>query len=84
MVIRCGKSHKRTYFCHLLKLQILTIDTSNSIDETKTGKDLYRNGSPEVMTDTTVDSISARLDGKFEVAERAMSWEVGFSKGEVF
>jgi outer membrane receptor protein involved in Fe transport len=50
----------------------------------KTGKDLYENGSPEVMTDTTVDSISARLDGKFEVAERAMSWEVGFSKGEVF
>ena len=36
------------------------------------------------MTDTTVDSISARLDGTFDVAERAMSWEVGFSKGEVF
>ena len=50
----------------------------------KTGRDLYRNGSPEVMTDTTVDSLSAKLDGKFEVANREMSWEVGFSKGEVF
>ena len=36
------------------------------------------------MTDTTVDSISAKLDGTFEVANRAMSWEVGFSKGEAF
>ena len=50
----------------------------------KTGRDLYRNGSPEVMTDTTVDSLSAKLDGTFEVANREMSWEVGFSKGEVF
>ena len=50
----------------------------------KTGKDLYRNGSPEVMTDTTVDSFSAKLDGTFEVANRNMSWEVGFTKGEAF
>jgi hypothetical protein len=32
------------------------------------------------MTDTTVDSISAKLDGTFEVANRNMSWEVGFYK----
>ena len=50
----------------------------------KTGKDLYRNGSPEVITDTTVDSLTAKLDGTFEVANRDMSWEVGFSKGESF
>ena len=36
------------------------------------------------MTDTTVDSLTAKLDGTFEVANRDMSWEVGFSKGESF
>ena len=50
----------------------------------KTGRDLYRNGSPEVMTDTTVDSLTAKLDGTFELANRQMTWEAGFSKGEAF
>ena len=50
----------------------------------KTGRDLYRNGSPEVMTDTSVDSLTAKLDGTFELANREMTWEAGFSKGEAF
>ena len=50
----------------------------------KTGRDLYKNGSPETTTNTTVDSLSAKLDGTFQIADRDMAWEVGFSKGEAF
>ena len=36
------------------------------------------------MTDTTVDSILQVLMEHLIVADRDMSWEVGFSTGEVF
>ena len=50
----------------------------------KTGRDLYRNGSPEVMTDTSVDSLTAKLDGTFELANREMTCVAGFSKVKLF
>ena len=51
----------------------------------KTIRDLYESSTGGMTeTDTTVDSLVASLDGTFEIANREMSWEAGFSTGEVF
>jgi outer membrane receptor protein involved in Fe transport len=51
----------------------------------KTLRDLYTSSTGGMTeTDTTVDSLTASLDGKFEIADREMTWDVGFSSGNVF